>query len=548
MSHSQEDQAQGGLLTTHGLPVAAGSQLQSLLDKLPAGAYTCEPGGMITYFNHQAVRLWGRSPKLLDPMDRFCGSFRLYATDGAPIPHDRCWMALALQENKEFNGREIIIEREDGRRINALVHANPIHGETGRLLGAVNVLVDISEQRWAEGERRRFATRLQHAQKMESLGALAGGVAHTFNNLLTTILGYTNLVLEDLSASSRTRSMMSEIDTAARRAADLARQVQAYSGPGRFLSQDLRLDLLLQDMIKLFELFVARRAVLRLDLKPVTIDGDAAQIRQILWNLVTNAADAMNGRRGVITLRTSVRFADESFLASSVCPEGLLPGEYVVLEVDDNGHGMGEETMQHIFDPFFTTKLAGRGMGLAAVLEIVKGHHGTVNVSSAPDHGTLVQVYLPCSRVSRDAAATVLLQNQTWKGEGTILVVEEDEAVRAFARRILERAGFQVLEAGDGREGKATFDLHCGRIVAVILDLTTPFLDGAESLHETLRAQSSVPVLLMSGHEGPAHTPGTGGSLAKPFTPSDLIRHLRGVLAKTKPSLPNQPGGLWGNS
>jgi len=508
-------------------------RFQSLLDKLPAGAYTCEPGGMITYYNQQAARLWGRSPRLLDPTNRFCGSFRLYATDGKPMPHNRCWMALALQENKEFNGREIVIEREDGRRINALAHANPLHGENGRLLGGVNVLVDISEQRWAEGERRRFTKRVQHAQKLESLGSLAGGIAHVFNNLMTAVLGYATLALEELPADSRAHGMVAEIDTAARRAADLSRQMLAYSGRGRFLSQSLRLDSLLQDMLKLFELFVARRAVLRLELKPVAIDGDATQIRQILWNLVTNAADAMNGQRGVISLRTSVRSVDEDFLASSVCPEGLEPGDFVVLEVEDNGQGMSEETLQRIFDPFFTTKLAGRGMGLAAVLAIVKGHRGTIRISSAPDHGTLVQVLFPCARTMRDPAADVARQSQTWKGEGTILVVDEDEGVRTFTRRVLQRAGFQVLEAGDGREGSATFRQHRDRIVAVVLDLTTPFLDGVESLHELLRAQAALPVLVMSSLDEPPPTPEAGAYLAKPFTPSDLIKQLSGMLART---------------
>jgi len=520
------------------LPAA---RFQSLLDKLPAGAYTCEPGGMITYYNQQAARLWGRSPRLLDPGDRFCGSFRLYATDGEPIPHNRCWMALALQENKEFNGREIIIERQDGRRINALAHASPLHGENGRLLGGVNVLVDISEQRWAERERRRFTTRMQHAQKLESLGSLAGGIAHVFNNLMTAILGNATMALEELPASSHVYAMVAEIDTAARRAADLSRQMLAYSGRGRCLSQSLCLDSLLQDMLKLFELFVSRRALLRLDLKPASIDGDPAQIRQILWNLVTNAADAMNGQRGVISLRTAVRFVDADALASSVCPEGLEAGEFVVLEVEDNGQGMSEETLPRIFDPFFTTKLTGRGMGLAAVLAIVKGHHGTIKVSSAPDHGTLVQVLFSCAR--KAPAADVERQSQTWKGAGTILVVDEDEGMRAFTRRILTRAGFQVLEAGDGREGSATFHQHRDRLTAVVLDLTTPFLDGVESLHELLRTHPALPVLVLSSLDEPPHLPGAGGFLAKPFTPSDLIKRLRGLLAETPAPQYGRPPG-----
>jgi len=505
-------------------------RFQSLLDKLPAGAYTCEPGGMITYYNQQAARLWGRAPKLLDPADRFCGSFRLYATDGEPIPHNRCWMALALSENKEFNGREIIIEREDGRRINALAHANPLHGENGRLLGGVNVLVDISGQRWAERERHRFTARVQHAQKLESLGSLAGGVAHVFNNLMTAVVGYAALALAELPAGSRAHGMVTEIDAAARRASDLSRQMLAYSGRGRFLSQNLRLDSLLQDMLKLFELFVARRAVLRLELNPVSIDGDAAQIRQILWNLVTNAADAMNGQRGVINLRTAIRPVDAAFLASTVSPEGLEPGDYAVLEVEDNGQGMSEETILRIFDPFFTTKLTGRGMGLAAVLAIVKGHRGTIKVTSAPGQGTLMQVLFPCSHEARVPAAEIARQSQTWKGEGTILVVDEDEAIRTFTRRILTRAGFQVLEAGDGREGSAAFRKHRDQLAAVALDLTTPFLDGVENLHELLRTHASIPVLHLSSHEEPSHLPGAAGFLAKPFAPSDLIKLLRTAL------------------
>jgi CheY-like chemotaxis protein len=191
---------------------------------------------------------------------------------------------------------------------------------------------------------------------------------------------------------------------------------------------------------------------------------------------------------------------------------------------------MSEETILRIFDPFFTTKLTGRGMGLAAVLAIVKGHRGTIKVTSTPGQGTLMQVLFPCTREARVPAAEIARQSQTWKGEGTILVVDEDEAIRTFTRRILTRAGFQVLEAGDGREGSAAFRQHRDELAAVALDLTTPFLDGVESLHELLRTHASIPVLLLSSHEEPPHLPGAVGFLAKPFAPSDLLKLLRTAL------------------
>lgn len=423
-------------------------------------------------------------------------------------------------------------QRLDGRRLDLIIHIEP--ARQGNDLDWSRVIVtgtDITERKRAEEERRQFEAQIQHAQKLESLGILAGGVAHDFNNLLTCMLGFAGLARMQLSEESPVIPMLGEIEKAAQRAADLTQQMLAYSGRGRFVIQALRLDKLVHEMAKLLLTVISKKASLRLDLNPVTMEGDATQIRQVIMNLITNASDALGDHGGEIVLRTGQILADRNDLQSPFLPEELPAGPYAYVEVEDNGCGMTAETIPQIFDPFFTTKFTGRGLGLAAVLGIVKGHKGVVKVSSTPAQGTTFQVMFPCVAEPGGEERDTGLERAPLKCQGTVLVVEDESNLREFARTVLVGAGFQVIQAGDGQEGLDLFRQHHSEVIAVLLDLTMPKMDGMETLRELRQQDTDVPVLLMSGYsesEVSLRFQGLGvnGFIQKPFYPRELISML----------------------
>ena len=518
-------------LSSEALPSDPHESLPSLIEKLPVAAYTCDPDGLITYFNPAALRLWGRAPKLNNEVDRFCGSFRLFLPDGTPIPHDRCWMALALETGRDFNGCEIMIERPDGRRLTVLAHAIPIRTSVGKVVGALNVLVDITARKEAEDERRKLELKMRHTQKLESLGVLAGGLAHDFNNLLTPVLGYAALAARELPPGSNARRMLDEIGNAASRASELTRQMLAYSGRGKVVIRDLSIDDVMREMKALLETVVSKKTRFELSLAPATVRADAAQIRQIVMNLITNAAEALDEGPGVISVRTGMRTMDAASLRSPYLRGELPAGRYSYIEVADTGGGMTPETLGRIFDPFFTTKFAGRGLGLAAVLGIVRGHKGTVQVKSAPSEGTTFEVYLP-------SVSHIAERDEPDDGrpldppDRTVLVVEDEDNVRSFVASVLDGAGFDVLLANDGRVGLDMFGQHRDEVDVVVLDLTMPEMDGWEVAARLQRESPNLPILLMSGYSAPEAPEDyedvrLAGFLAKPFGPRDLVHQVR---------------------
>jgi len=426
--------------------------------------------------------------------------------------------------------------RKDGTRVLLSFNAIPSYSREGVALGTTGTAVNITERKRAEEERRKLEEQFQQAQKTESLGVLAGGIAHDFNNLLTSMLGYASLARMHVPADSTAAPMLVEIENAALRAADLTRQMLAYSGRGKFVVQSVNLAAIVDEMAKLLGTVVSKKAMLRLDLRPATVDGDATQLRQIVMNLITNASDALGDAAGTIALRTGTRHADAATLRSEYTADTLPEGEYAFVSVEDTGCGMNADTLKRVFDPFFTTKFTGRGLGLAAVLGIIRGHRGTVRVESRPGAGATFEVLLPVS-TGKTEPAKARPSPSAWRGHGTILLVDDEERVRGFADRVLTDAGFQVVLANDGEQGCAAFSSRAGEFAAVVLDWTMPHMNGAEAARR-IRESSRVPILFMSGFseldvaakaadiEGVAFLP-------KPFQPSDLIDSIRRLLVKS---------------
>ena len=402
-------------------------------------------------------------------------------------------------------------------------------------VGVIAVVRDLTERKKEEEERRAFEAQMQHAQKLESLGVLAGGIAHDFNNLLVAILGNAELALMELSPVSPVREPIQDIIQASRRAADLAKQMLAYSGKGRFVVTALDLSEMVREMSYLLEVSISKRATLKTHLAThlPCIEGDATQIRQVIMNLITNASEAIGDMDGIISLTTGVLDCTRASFAEAYLAKDLAEGLYVYLDVTDSGCGMDSATLAKVFDPFFTTKFTGRGLGLAAVHGIIRGHKGAIKIRTEKGHGASLQVLFPAlahaTAAAQGADAPPMI---SWRGQGTVLLVDDEETVRDVGTKMLRKMGFDVLPAKDGREAVELFRQHAGQLACVVLDLTMPHMDGEQTCQELIQIDPSVPVILASGYneqELAQRFTGTGfaGFLQKPYQYADLLAKLR---------------------
>ena len=417
--------------------------------------------------------------------------------------------------------------RKDGSRVPVLLGAALLNEPAG---SGVSFMLDLSERRRNQEERERLQAQLLQVQKLESLGVLAGGIAHDFNNLLTAILGSASAAMLSLPNESPARPDLDNVILASRRAANLTRQLLAYSGKGHFEVRAIDLSVHVRELASLLETTISKKVQLRLELTRdlPAVSADIAQVQQIVMNLVINGAEAIGDQRGTVLVTTGMQVIDEFYVQSLFSREGIETGTYVYLEVHDTGCGMDEATKQRIFDPFFSTKFTGRGLGLAAVLGIVRGHKGAIKVYSSPGKGTTFKVFFPASSGS---AAPATPEVTTFRGEGLALVIDDDQGVREAATRLLEFFGFRVLQAVDGRHGSEVFRQHAADVAVVILDMTMPEMNGEETFREIRRVRADVPVILSSGYNEIEATrrftsKGLAGFLQKPFTPKELGQKL----------------------
>ena len=397
---------------------------------------------------------------------------------------------------------------------------------------------------------------MRHAQKLESLGLLAGGIAHDFNNILMAILGSADLALDELSPMSPARDNLQTIVKASKRAAELAKQMLAYSGKGRFVVEPIDAGGLIEEISHLLEVSISKKSVLKHNLAQnlPTFDGDVTQIRQIIMNLITNASEAIGDKSGVIALSTGAMDCDRAYLddINEVVRAGLDPpseGVYTYIEVADTGCGMDAETIEKVFDPFFTTKFTGRGLGMSAVLGIVRGHKGVLKITSEVGKGTTFKVLFPANELlDNDFAVRRKSEAEggKWCGSGTVLIADDEETVCTVGKQMLERLGFSVLTAPDGREALKVFREHADEFVCVLLDLTMPHMDGEEAFRAMRRLHPGVRVILCSGYNERDATQrfagkGLAGFIQKPYNMTTLREKLTEVLRGERTS-PNGKG------
>ncbi len=432
---------------------------------------------------------------------------------------------------------------KDGTLIAVTLSVSPIFDGNGLIIGISKVARDNRERKLAKSVHNHQTQKMLEMQKLESLGVLAGGIAHDFNNILTGILGNASLASFDLPASSPLQSNLSSITEASMRAADLCKQMLAYSGRGQFVVKNYSLNQLVEDTTNLLRVSINKKAVLRFNLSPdlPTIYADATQIRQVIMNLVINASEAIAAKSGVISLSTGLTRVDKEYLRGTLFAPELPDGMYVHLEVVDTGDGMTEEVQARVFDPFYSTKFAGRGLGLAAVVGIVRSHNGAIKLYSEPGRGTTFKLLFPSTNGALELFAEEISFSKAWRGRGCVLVADDEETVRSTVSLMLQKMGFTVALVADGREAIEEFRRSPDRYVAVLTDLTMPYCGGIEVFAEVRRIRPDVPFLLMSGFNqdeaGSGFTgKGLSGFVQKPFQFGDLRLVFEQALAGNNPA------------
>ena len=460
---------------------------------------------------------------------------------------DVAYADLIAEESLERVGREVAEATQSG--VDSFVHepyeivhrdgtsrwlydaTKIVRDDAGAATHYVGYVIDVTERVTAQRERRDLERQLLHTQKLESLGVLAGGVAHDFNNLLTGILGHANLALKSLAETHPAHAHVVAVERLTAQAAELTRQLLAYSGRGRFEIQPCDLGDIVHDMRSMLDVVVSKKArvVFQREERLPAIMADRTQLQQIVMNLITNASDALEGRTGTIRLNVSARTLDEDAVAGFAEWE-LAPGEYVVLDVSDDGIGMSDETRRQLFDPFFSTKVDGRGLGLSAVLGVVRGHRGALQIESELEVGTTFRVFFPTTDELVPASRRLPPRDE-WHGRGVVLIVDDQAHIRTVASNMLEHLGFETLCASNGERALELFEARRQDIVLVLLDLTMPIMDGNETLEALLALEPTLPIVMSSGYDQSTEvSPKIAAFLEKPYRIHDVRAAVRAAL------------------
>jgi PAS domain S-box-containing protein len=497
------------------------ARFRQLIEVMGEGMWVLDADGLTTFVNRRMAEMLGYAPEEMVGRSLF-----EFMKEGDVDPARRNLSArregLAAQHDFRFL-------RKDGGELWTIVTGTPVVDDQGHVVSVLGMITDITER------RRQEQAQLQ-SQKLESLGVLAGGIAHDFNNLLTAILGNISLAQGCLSQVSPAWPFLENMGRAVQRATNLTRQMLAYSGKGQFVVGPLVLNQAVQELSHLLSVSIAKKVAIRFQLQehlPLLV-GEATQIQQVVMNLVTNASEAIGEAEGIVSIRTGTQSYGRVELLKDFPGQAIEPGLFLTLEVADTGQGMTMETQARIFEPFFTTKFTGRGLGLAAMQGIVRGHKGGIRVYSEPGKGSTFKVIFPASSAELPEMLSVSAEIP-WLGSGTILVVDDEEDVRQVARDLLLAMGFDVITAADGLQALERFRESPAPIRAILMDLTMPRMDGMEAFRELRRLDAQCRVILTSGYNEQEAIQGfLGKGLAafvqKPFMREDLQRALRQAL------------------
>jgi PAS domain S-box-containing protein len=493
-------------------------QLDTILTNTPIVLYAINSQGRYLLCEGAGLSALGRKPGEAVGQS----AFDLYASRPDIISDFRRGLAgETFTSQREYNGA--VFE----------LRGTPLREADGRISGVIGIALDITERVAAGREKKNMERKLLEVQKLESLGVLAGGVAHDFNNLLTAILGNASLIRLELGEKAPVLSNLTQIEQASRTAAGLCQQLLAYAGRSRLDATEADLSQLVRETTDLLRVSVGNHAQLRFTLAEGLpgISADIAQIRQVLLNIVLNAAEALGRRDGVIEVATRRQTVDTAWLAEARIGHDLRPGEYVCLDVTDNGPGLSPETQARIFDPFFSTKGSGRGLGLAAALGIMRSHQGALRLTSQPGHGTSFTLAFPVSATASPKTEPARPANgKNWRGHGSVLIVDDEEAVRGIAAQMVAYYGFEVKQAESGQQALDLVRARPEPFDLVLLDLTMPGMDGFATFTALRELRPDQRIVIFSGysaHDARQRFAGQNlnGFLQKPFS-ADALREI----------------------
>ena len=459
---------------------ASQQRYRRLADALPDAVFVLDRDGRFLYANPVAAANSGFTA------DELIGRTEYDFQDPSQAQRHLTWVRQVLDTGEELSVCDDV--QLQGRTLHFQTRLIPQTNDRGEVDSVLGVARDVTAAREAEQQQRQLESQIQHAQKLESLGVLAGGIAHDFNK-------------------------------------------------GRFVVEPIDLSEVVREMGHMLEVSVSKKAVLKYNVAAnlPAIRADATQIRQVVMNLITNASEAIGDRSGIISISTGAMDCDRQYLDETYLADDLVEGCYVSLEVADTGCGMDGETLARIFDPFFTTKFTGRGLGLAAVLGIVRGHGGALKVYSEPGKGTTFKILLPACADTASAALAGTAVPRIWRGSGNVVLADDEETVRTVGRRMLEALGFTVIPACDGAEVLEVLRHRLDEIRCVMLDLTMPHMDGEEAFREIRRLKADIPVIMCSGYNEQDVTQrfvgkGLAAFVQKPYTLNALSQALQSVL------------------
>jgi PAS domain S-box-containing protein len=495
------------------------NRFRKMADTAPVMIATSGPDQLATFFNKAWLDFTGRT------LEQELG--RGWTEGVHPDERERC---LAHFVSLTGSRGECILEyrlrRADGEYRTMMCRGVPRFEPGGTFVGYIGSVIDITELK--RNQEEAIAR-----EKLESLGVLAAGIAHDFNNLLASILANSQLLTSELNENAPGQECVARIQAVAKRGAEIVRQLSVYAGQENNVFELVDLAEVVREILQRMKASIVRKAVLRVDL-PKGLPGilaNAAQIRQLVMNLIANASDALEGKEGIISIAIAREPAEQGSIR-----DRRPSGDYLKLEVHDTGCGMAEEIQAGIFDPFFTTKGAGRGLGLAAVQGIVRSHGGAIKVTSAPRQGSRFEILLPCvGETKSDLAgedATPAPYDRGERAAATILMIEDTEEIRLPVAKMLRKKGFLVLETGDGRVAVDLYRTQATRIDIVLLDLTLPSMSGEEILQELQKIRPDVKIIVTTAHARDRALAAVRGSrswsyVRKPYQFTELIDALR---------------------
>jgi PAS domain S-box-containing protein len=501
------------------------NQMQKIFEILPIGLWFADKNGTLLHGNPMGIKIWGTEPNVPISDYSVFKAWRLPSRE--PIQPDEWALAKTIREGVTIVDELLEIESFDGKRKIILNYSTPVLDDNGTIEGAIVVNLDISD-------RKTLEDKLLQAQKMESIGRLAGGVAHDFNNMLGVILGYSEIALEQVEKDRPVHSALQEIQRAGRRSADLTRQLLAFARKQTVTPKVLDLNRTVENMLNMLQRLMGEDVDLSWqpgkNLESIRIDP--SQIDQILANLCVNARDAIE-YTGKITIETGNVVIDETYRAEQAY---FVPGEYVLLAVSDNGCGMDHETLSHLFEPFFTTKRVGEGtgLGLATTYGIVKQNNGFINVYSEPGQGTTFKIYLPRYVDKIRQTSGIVSAESVMSGHETILLVEDEPMILELSATMLKRLGYTVLTAGSPGEAIRLAQENDGEIHLLMTDVVMPEMNGRDLARNLLSLYPDLKRLFMSGYT--ANVIAHHGVIdegvnfiQKPFTRKELSMKIREV-------------------